>query len=114
MTDENDIPDQEQKAPPVPQFNIVEVTHDLPVVYANGAFVQLGNNDGHLTFVLDCMEDPQTIRRTRQVRVVATPLLMKALYNHLGHALAQYEQIMGSIGGQPPAPAFDPAAQGLN
>jgi Protein of unknown function (DUF3467) len=83
--------------PEAGQINIMEVTTNLPIVYANGVFVQLGNNDGHMTFVLDTMEDPQNVRRIKQVRVVATPLLMKALHQQLTSTLDQYEAIMGPV-----------------
>ncbi len=92
-------------APQKQQMNIVQ-TPDYRESYANSVQVKASVWDFQLIFGLAASEAPEEVTIRNHQAIFVSPQQAKALWNILGHNLAQYEQAFGALNLDPQTHSF--------
>ena len=79
-----------------PRVNVVQAP-EYRDTYANSVQIRVSVWDFHLVFGQANSESPDQLSIQNQQGIYLSPQQAKALWNVLGHNLAQYEQTFGSI-----------------
>jgi hypothetical protein len=87
------------------QMNLVQ-TADYREAYANSVQVKMSVWDFQLVFGLASSEAPDEVTIRNHQGIFLSPQQAKALWNILGHNLAQYEQAFGELNLEPRGQAF--------
>lgn len=86
-------------------MNIVQ-TPDYRESYANSVQVKASVWDFQLIFGLAASEAPEEVTIRNHQAIFISPQQAKALWNILGHNLAQYEQAFGALNLDPQTHSF--------
>ena len=102
MSPQNPNPQQEQ-----PTLKLTS-TEDYRDGYANSVQVRMSVWDFFLVFGTMTQDNPQELNVRNFQGIYLSPQQAKALWNVLGHNLAQYEQTFGTLTLEPVPPSAGP------
>jgi hypothetical protein len=107
MSETKPLSDLKGAAPDQPELKLKQ-TPDYRVSYANSVQVRMSVWDFSLVFGTMHQESAATVEIDNFQGIFLSPQQAKALWNLLGHNLAQYEQTFGTLALEP---KFTPPAQ---